>query len=427
MPDTRIKTFYGLADANNFYVSCERLFRPDLNGKPVVVLSNNDGCVISRSNEAKEFIPMGAPAFQYEKIFKEKKVEVFSANFTLYGDLSTRMMNLIARHVPDMEIYSIDEAFLKFPGFDANFLDEHMRNMKREIFKGIGIPLTIGLAPTKTLAKVAARIAKKFPEKTGGVYILDTQEKINKALRWLPVEDIHGIGRRIASKLKKEKILKASDFIQLPDAWLRKRFSVQAVRIKHELLEIPVFDLEMPQPRKRIATTRTFETNIENFEEIRERIVTFASVTAAKLRRQSLACRFVTVFIKTNRHRSDMPQYFGSITLRTDHPVNSSLELAKWAVRGLEKIWKTGYAYKKAGILVGELVPQSQKQLNLFVSPDERHEKLMQVVDHLNKHYGYDLLKTGGQDPQRTWKMKQTKLSPAYTTRLSDIIKVKVE
>ncbi len=418
-------SFYALVDANNFYVSCERLFRPDLNGKPVVVLSNNDGCVISRSNEAKAFIPMGAPAFQYEKIFKEKGVEVFSANFTLYGDLSTRMMNIIGRYTPDMEIYSIDEAFLKFEGFENHALDAYMKRMKKEIFRSIGIPVTVGIAPTKTLAKAAARIAKKFPEKTGGVYPLDTQEKINKALRWLPVEDIHGIGRRIAAKLIKMNIRKASDYIKLSDTFLRYRFNIQAVRIKHELSGRSVFDLEMPQPRKRIATTRTFEHNITDFEEIRERIVTFASVTASKLRKQGSACNFITVFIRTNRHREDLKQYAGSITLKTDYPTHSSLILSRLAVAGLKKIWREGYAYKKAGILAGELVPQNTRQLNLFVPPDLRQEKLMQTIDRLNQHYGYDLLKLGGQDPQRTWKMKQARLSPQYTTRLSDIIKVK--
>ena len=418
--------FYGLADANNFYVSCERLFRPDLEGKPVVVLSNNDGCVISRSNEAKTFIPMGAPAFQYEKIFLEKGVEVFSANFTLYGDLSSRMMNIIARHVPEIEIYSIDEAFMKFDGFTPDGLTARMRQMKKEIRRSIGIPLTVGLAPTKTLAKVAARIAKKFPEKTGGVYILDDTEKIEKALRWLPVEDIHGIGRRIAAKLHKAGIRKAVDFVAIPEDVLRKRFNVVTARIRRELLGEPLMDLELPQPRKRIATTRTFETNITAFDEIRERIVTFTSVTAAKLRKQGSACNWITVFIRTNRHRDDLPQYHGIITLPAPYSTSSSIELARLAVAGLKKIWRDGYAYKKAGVIVSGLVPAGQRLMNLFVPPDRRHDSLMHTIDRINAKYGHELLKLGGQDPQRTWKMKQAKLSPAYTTRLSDVIRVKV-
>jgi len=422
----KFDVYYGLADANNFYVSCERLFRPDLEGKPVVVLSNNDGCVISRSNEAKAFIPMGAPAFQYEKIFREKGVEVFSANFTLYGDLSSRMMNLIARHVPEMEIYSIDEAFMKLEGFRPEELSARMQEMKKQIRKQIGIPLTIGLGPTKTLAKVAARIAKKFPEHTGGVYVLDNPDKIEKALRWLPVEDIHGIGRRLAVRLQRMGVQTAFQFVSLPENTLRKRFNVTVARLRRELLAEPMFDLEMPQPRKRIATTRTFEMNMTDFDEIRERIVTFASVTASKLRKQGSACNFITVFLRTNRHRKDLPQRHVSITLPTPYSTASSIILGKLAAEGLKKIWEPGYAYKKAGVIVSELVPAHQRFTNLFVPVDRRHDMLMHTIDRLNAKYGHDLLKLGGQDPERTWKMKQAKLSPAYTTRLTDVITVKV-
>ncbi len=417
---------FALVDANNFYVSCERVFRPDLNGKPVVVLSNNDGCVISRSNEAKPFIPMGAPAFQYEKIFREKKVEVFSSNFALYGDMSTRVMNILARYTPDMEIYSIDEAFLLLDGMEHLHLENHLRRMKKEVEKSTGIPITIGVGNTKTLSKVAAKIAKKFPGKTGGIYILDSPGKIEKALRWLPVEDIHGIGRRLARKLHRMNIRKAEDFIRLSDAWLKKHLSIQGVRIKKELLGERVFGLEMPEPRKRIATTRTFETDIKDFEYLRERLVTFASVTAAKLRKQGSACQLLTVFIRTNRHREDLPQHFGSITLHADYPTDSSLHLARLAVAGLEKIYQPGYRYKKAGVIAGELVPARHRQLNLFVPLNDKHIRLMQSIDKLNAKYGYDLLKTGGQDPARTWKMRQAKLSPSYTTRLEDVIRVKV-
>jgi len=420
------KQFYGLADANNFYVSCERLFRPDLEGRPVVVLSNNDGCVISRSNEAKAFIPMGAPAFQYERIFREKGVEVFSANFALYGDLSSRMMNLIARHAPETEVYSIDEAFMKFDGFMPEDLVQRMRDMRREIRRAVGIPLTVGLAPTKTLAKAAARIAKKFPDETGGVYILDSYEKMEKALRWLPVEDIHGIGRRLAARLQRLGVKKAVDFTALPEKLLRRKFNVTVARIRRELLGQALTDLEPPQPRKRIATTRTFETRLTDFEEVRERIVTFAAVGASKLRRQGSLANYVTVFIRTDRHREDLPQYHGIITLPAPYSTASSVILARLAAAGLEKIWKEGYAYKKAGVILSDLLPAGKGFDNIFTPHDPRHLSLMKTIDRLNAKYGHDLLKLGGQDPQRTWKMKQAKLSPAYTTRLDDIIRVKV-
>ncbi len=416
---------FALVDANNFYVSCERVFRPDLNGKPVVVLSNNDGCVISRSNEAKAFIPMGAPAFQYEGVFKEKKVHVFSANFVLYGDMSTRIMNIMSRYTPDMEIYSIDEAFLRLDGLPERDVAAYMQRMRQEILRSTGIPVTVGIAPTKTLAKVAAKIAKKFPGETQSVYWLNNQTKIDKALRWLPAGDIHGIGHRLERKLRRAGVRKAADFLRLPDGWIKKNLSIQGLRIKRELQGIPAFDLEYPQPKKRIATTRTFHGYIDNFDELRERIVTFAAVTSAKLRRQGSAANFLSVFIKTNRHRPDLPQYNGFITLKTPYPDHSANGLAKLAVAALEKIWKPGYAYKKAGVLVSELVPAKVRQLNLFIPVNNKYEKLMETVDRLNRHYGYDLLKLGGQDLERTWKMKQAKLSPQYTTKLSDIITVK--
>jgi len=227
---------FGLIDCNNFYASCERVFRPELNGKPVVVLSNNDGCVIARSNEAKKLgVPMGAPAYQYQKLFDEKGVFVFSANFVLYGDMSARVMAIVASFVPDIEIYSIDEAFLLFEGFEQYDLVEYGKKIRKTIYKSTGIPVSIGFAPTKALAKIANRIAKKFPEKTEGVYSIDTEEKRIKALKWIPVEDVWGIGRQHSRRLQLLGVNRAWDFIRQSDGWVKKNMSVVGLRLKREL------------------------------------------------------------------------------------------------------------------------------------------------------------------------------------------------
>ena len=268
---------FALIDCNNFYVSCERVFNPSLEKKPVVVLSNNDGCAISRSDEAKALgIPMGAPAFKFEKFFEQYNVKVFSSNFPLYGDMSSRVMSILSKFSPNIEIYSIDEAFLKFEGFDRYDLDYYCLNIKNMVLKWTGIPISIGIAPTKSLAKVANRIAKKFPNKTKGVYLMNSEEKRVKALKWLKIEDVWGIGFRHAKKLRSINITTAYNFINLEDNWVRTNMSVVGLRLKKELEGRSVLDLEeIRSPKKAIATTRSFEGTINNFEKVKERISTF--------------------------------------------------------------------------------------------------------------------------------------------------------
>ncbi len=241
---------FALVDCNNFYASCERVFCPDLMGKPVVVLSNNDGCIIARSNEAKVIgIPMGAPAFEYETLLKKHKVHVFSANFALYGDMSQRVMSIVSEYAPDLEIYSIDEAFLKLLNFEKFDLQNYGQEIQRRVVKCTGIPVSIGFAPTKSLAKAANRIAKKFPEKTKNVYLIDTEDKRIKALKWLKIEDVWGIGRQHSKRLMAMSIKTAFDFTQLDDAWIKKNMSIIGLRLKHDLQGIPTLDLEMPQTK----------------------------------------------------------------------------------------------------------------------------------------------------------------------------------
>ena len=415
-----------LVDCNNFYASCERVFRPDLNGKPIVVLSNNDGCVIARSNEAKDAgIPMGAAAFKYRSVFEENKIHVFSSNYALYGDMSARVMNLLSLYAPEIEIYSIDEAFLKFDNCQFINFNDLAIEMKKKVGKSTGIPVSIGFAATKALAKVANRIAKKFAERTGGVYIIDSDEKRNKALKWLKVEDVWGIGRQQAKKLNNKGVFTAYQFTQLSDEWLKKNMSVVGLRLKRDLLGEPTLSLEDVKAKKSIATTRSFDENYTELSQIQERVSTFAVSCAEKLRKQNSHCNALMVFLHTNGHRKDLPQYSQNIVIKLPFPSNSSIELSSFAINGLKQIFKKGYQYKKAGVIVMDTSPVDEAQAKLFENSDPKHKLLMQVVDKINKSVGQQKLKLAGQDLGRTWKMKQERLSPRYTTKLSDIIKVK--
>ncbi len=416
---------FALVDCNNFYASCERVFRPELNGKPIVVLSNNDGCVIARSNEAKALgIPMGAPTFEYESIFQEKKVSVFSANFALYGDMSHRVMSILSEYTPDIEIYSIDEAFLQFKGFERYNLNDYGLEMKKKVLKWTGIPTSIGFAPTKALAKVANRISKKFAERTNGVYVIDSEEKRIKALKWLPIEDVWGVGRQHAKRLKTISCNTAYDFTQLSDDWVKKNMSVVGLRLKRELKGKSTLSLEEVQNKQSIATTRSFEENYTEWYQLSERISTFAISCAEKLRQQKSCCNSILVFLYTNKHRQDLPQYSRSILIKLPYPTNSNIELSKFANDALSRIFKKGFHYKKAGVIVMDLTPEENRQINIFQNSDPRHQTLMKSIDKLNQIFGQQKIKLASQDLKRMWKMKQQKLSPRYTTNINDIITI---
>ncbi len=416
---------FALIDCNNFYASCERVFRPDLNGKPIVVLSNNDGCVIARSNEAKALgVPMGAPAFEYDKFFKQKQIHVFSSNYALYGDMSARVMNMLRDYSPEIEIYSIDEAFLKFTGFENYNLKEYGKEIRYKVTKGTGIPISVGIAPTKTLAKVANRVVKKFPKETQNVFVIDSDTARIKALKWLDVGDVWGIGRQQASKLNKAGVKTAYQFTQLPDEWVKKYLSIVGLRLKQELLGIPTLELDQVKSKKSIATTRSFERNYTTLKELEERVVTFAVSCGEKLRKQHSSCNTMMLFIHTNGHRQDLPQYSRNIVIQLPYATNSSIDLAKSALVGLRKIFREGYQYKKAGIVVMDLVHSSTHQLTLFSTQNPTHAPLMKVIDTINSRIGQQKIKLASQDTGRMWKMKQERLTPRYTTRLSEIITI---
>lgn len=418
---------FALVDCNNFYASCQRVFQPKLVGKPIVVYSNNDGCVIARSNEAKALgVPMGAAAYQWEIFFEQNGVEVFSANFALYGDMSQRVMTILNDFSPEMEVYSIDEAFIKFEGFERFNLQHIGESMHRRVTKGTGIPISVGIAPTKSLAKVANRIAKKFPQHTNNVYLIDDEEKRIKALRWLKIEDVWGIGRKHAKRLQAIGIKTALDFTMLDDRWVQENMAIVGLRLKRDLEGKPTLDLEEAQQKKNIAITRSFEGNHAERDFLEERISTFAVTCAEKLRLQKSCCNSLMVFIQTNRHRVELPQYNRNIVLNLPFPTNSSIEISNFALQALSIIFREGYEYKRAGVIVQDFTDEDTTQINIFENSDERHKKLMQSIDKVNAMFGQQKIRLGSQDPKKTWKMKQEKLSPNYTTKLSDIIVIRV-
>lgn len=418
---------FALVDCNNFYASCERVFNPSLNGKPLVVLSNNDGCVIARSNEAKALgIPMGAPAFEFAKTFKEHKIQVFSSNYALYGDMSSRVMNLLSEFTPELEVYSIDEAFLKFTGFELFDFQEIGEQMRKKVTKGTGIPISVGFAQTKALSKVANRVAKKFPDRTNNVYVIDSEVKRIKALKWLPIEDVWGVGRQHSKRLNSLNVFNAYQFTQLTDEWVRKNMSIVGLRLKYDLEGKSTLDLETTANKKMIATTRSFEGMLTSYKDLRERVSTFAVSCAEKLRRQDSHCNMLMVFLHTNGFRKDLPQYGRNIVIKTSYPTNSSIDLVKCAEIGLKTIFRDGYHYKKAGVIVMGLTPDNQKQFTMFNSENPKHLPLMGIVDRLNKAYGNNKIKFGSQSLGRQWKMKQERLSPRYSTNINEIIDIKV-
>lgn len=419
---------FALVDCNNFYASCQRVFEPHLRNKPIVILSNNDGCVIARSNEGKALgIPMGAPAFEYKKLFEDNKVHVYSSNYALYGDMSSRVMNILSTYSPEIEIYSIDEAFLKFKGFELYNLETIGLDMQRKVTKGTGIPISVGIAPTKALAKVANKVAKKFPERTNSVYTIDTEEKRIKALKWTKIEDVWGIGRKHTKRLQAKNIFNAYQFTQLTDEWVRREMAVVGLRLKHELEGKPVLDIEEPKNKKMIATTRSFEKMYTTLDQLSERVSTFTASCSEKLRKQNSHCNMIMVFVTSNYHRKDLPQYSRNIVINTDFPTNSTIELNHYAQIGLKAIFKEGYHYKKAGVIVMGLTPNNETQLSLFNASNPKHQPLMSVIDKMNRSYGKNKIKFATQSLDRQWKMKQEKLSPSFTTRIKEIITINLE
>ncbi len=419
---------FALVDCNNFYASCERAFNPSLNGRPVVVLSNNDGCVIARSNEAKLVgIKMGEPAFKIEPLLKKYNVAAFSSNYTLYGDMSQRVMNTLAGFSPEIEIYSIDEAFLDLTGFQNFNLEDYARKIKIITTKNTGIPVSVGIAQTKTLAKVANHFGKKRPEHKG-IYVIDSDEKRIASLKQFEIGDVWGIGRQYSKLLIKYGINTAFDFTQASEKWVKQNLSVVGVRTQKELLGIPCVQMDLSNPaKKEIRNARSFGQMQTELHVIAEAVSNFASRCAYKLRKQKTCANILIVFIHTNQHRQDLKQYASSRVIHLPTATNSTIEIVHYANIALKSIFKEGYLYKKAGVMVSGIVSEFGLQTSLFDDVDrEKHKTIMNSIDSLNHLYGKDKVRLAAQGNKKRWKLRQEKLSPSYTTNWNDIITVKV-
>ena len=415
---------YSLIDCNNFYASCERVFNPSLQNTPIVVLSNNDGCVIARSNEAKKLgIPMGAVAYQYQNVFRTHGVKVFSANFHLYGDMSRRVMNILSTYSPVSEIYSIDECFLSLHGMNVDY-QAYGLEMAQKVKKWTGIPVCVGTAPTKALAKVANRIAKKFPEIMNGSYVIDSEEKRIKALKWLSIEDVWGIGRQNAKKLFAQGVKKAYDFTLLPESWVLKHMTIVGLRLQRDLKGISSIEMEEIEKKQSIATTRSFDKDCDTIDDIKERLIAFTTLAAEKLRAQKSLCHVMNLFVETNRFKETETYYYKSIQLKLPFATSSTIELVAFAVMGLKHIYRPNLHYKKAGVILSKFVDSDCHQPSLFFNSDSRHKELMKVIDRINLT-NHNAVRLAGMD-KKTFKMRQEHLSPAYTTDINDVIEVKL-
>jgi len=416
---------YALVDANNFYVSCERVFNPMLEGLPIVVLSNNDGCIISRSDEAKALgLKMAEPAFNKKQYLEKNKVQVFSSNFALYGDMSIRIIQILKKFSPRIEIYSIDESFLDLSGFKHNRLKKIGDEIKQTIKQCTGIDVSIGISKTKALSKIANKLAKK-ESKYNGVCILLSNRDIDCALRNTMINDIWGIGRQYQKFLKYNGIQTAHDFVTINDNWIRKNLTVVSLRLKKELQGISCIPLETMLPAKKaIATTRGFGKIVTNVKYLKEAVSTYATRCSEKLRKQNSVANILTVFIHTDPFSTDM-YYYLSKTIHLGFSTNSQIELVKFALEGLKLIYRDDLRYKKAGVIVDGLESANNIQMGLYNNVDVKACKMLsKATDCINKKYGRDKIKLAIQGDGKEWKLKQEMLSSKYTTQWSDIIKI---
>ncbi len=416
---------YLLIDCNNFFVSCETLFNPDLRGRPVLVLSNNDGCVIARSNESKRLgIKMGQPFFEVRELVKRYNIAIYSSNLTLYGDISKRVMSVIRDEAPSIEVYSIDEAFVYLKGVTPEQAQEFGENIRRKILKWVGIPVSVGISPTKTLAKVAAKLCKEYP-KLNGCCLMYRDKDIEKVLAKYPVTDVWGIGRRYGKMLKEVGAIKAGQFVSLPEQFINKKMGVTGIRTWRELQGVPCIKFDDTDVNKQqISTSRTFSKRLTDYEEIHSALISFTSICSEKLRAQKCVTQEVRVYLVIKSNESGRYGYIESGVTQLDEATDSLIELGKQVTQLVGTLYRVGVEYKKAGVILSKISPSNSIQLNLFSdSNSERDSKLMEVIDKINKTQGSNslVLASQGVDPIR---MNRNHLSPHYTTRWGDLLVV---
>ncbi|HBV3477292.1 TPA: Y-family DNA polymerase [Klebsiella pneumoniae] len=420
---------FALCDVNSFYASCETVFRPDLKGRPVVVLSNNDGCVIARSPEAKPFVKMGEPYFKQKDMFRRHGIIAFSSNYELYADMSNRVMTTLEELSPRCEIYSIDEAFCDLTGVrNCRDLTDFGREIRETVLRRTHLTVGVGIAQTKTLAKLANHAAKQWQRQTGGVVDLSNLERQRKLMALLPVDEVWGVGRRISKKLEAMGIKTVLQLADTDIRFIRKHFNVVLERIVRELRGEPCLGLEEFAPVKQeIVCSRSFGGRITEYHEMRQAICSYASRAAEKLRGEHQYCRFISAFVKTSPFALNEPYYGNSASVKLLTPTQDSRDIITAATKCLDAIWRDGHRYQKAGVMLGDFYSQGVAQLNLFDdnAPRKNSEKLMEVLDHINAKDGRGSLYFAGQGIQTAWQMKREMLSPRYTTRYSDLLKIR--
>lgn len=422
--------YYAILDCNNFYVSCERVFDPTLKGIPVVVLSNNDGCIVSRSQEAKNIgIPMGAPIFKWRSLIEKHNGRILSSNYTLYGDLSARIMRIIKDHQPYVQVYSIDEAFIYFKDTPLSEACAQATALQSTVYQWTGIPVSIGIAPTKTLAKVANRYAKKFPQ-LNGLFACEDPADIAFLLKHLPVEDVWGIGRRNTKKLHLAGIHNAYELTLSGDTWIRKQLTIVGLKTVHELRGTPCFGLESNhEPKKGIACTRSFGKPVTEILQLKEAVATYVSRAAEKARKQCSAVITMYVYIRTSRFAEH--RFSDGIAITLPAPTSYTPDLITHALKGVERIFKPGYAYKKAGVILTQLLDQRNLQEQIFNAhnAEKRFEQTqtMRTVDAVNHKWGRDTLNFAACGQKRLWAMKAGNRSPRFTTTWHELLKVKAK
>ncbi len=420
---------FALCDVNSFYASCETVFRPDLKGRPVVVLSNNDGCVIARSPEAKPFVKMGEPYFKQKDMFRRHGIIAFSSNYELYADMSNRVMTTLEELSPRCEIYSIDEAFCDLTGVrNCRDLTDFGREIRETVLRRTHLTIGVGIAQTKTLAKLANHAAKQWQRQTGGVVDLSNLERQRKLMALLPVDEVWGVGRRISKKLEAMGIKTVLQLADTDIRFIRKHFNVVLERTVRELRGEPCLGLEEFAPVKQeIVCSRSFGGRITEYHEMRQAICSYASRAAEKIRGEHQYCRFISAFVKTSPFALNEPYYGNSASVKLLTPTQDSRDIITAATKCLDAIWRDGHRYQKAGVMLGDFYSQGVAQLNLFDdnAPRKNSEKLMEVLDHLNAKGGRGTLYFAGQGIQTAWQMKREMLSPRYTTRYSDLLRVR--
>ncbi|MCA9381077.1 Y-family DNA polymerase [Candidatus Dojkabacteria bacterium] len=424
------KKLFALIDCNNFFASCERVFNPDLVGKPIAILSNNDGCIIARSAETKKLgIPMGAPFHKWKDLIEQHNVKVFSANFHLYGDLSNRVMNILKDFAPDVQVYSIDEAFLDITDLKIDDYKKFADKIKKRIMKWTGVPVSVGIAPTKTLAKIATEEAKQF-EENQGTFVFNNEKEIDDVLKHLPVYEVWGIGYNLTTFLNSNGIYTAYDLKNADDSWLRAKTSVTVQRTQFELKSIHCIEgVENKDTKKHIISSRSFSHKVTDLKELKESVASYIGRASEKLRNQNSICSYVGVTLKTDKHNTQQAYYRNSYYMLLETPTDYLPDLINLADKCLEHIFVKGLRYKKSLVELGGILPKESQKINMF-KQDYKFDKnslVMSVFDKINKSWGSNTIKTGSMGTDQKWKAKSNLMSPRYTSNWDELKIIKTD